>query len=147
MNLRLIREPSRDAATLGALYVNGVFQCWTCEDAIREVPGQPVKAWKVPGLTAIPAGRYPVVITMSPRFRKRLPLLLNVPGFDGIRIHVGNRAKDTEGCILPGRVRLPDGVGQSRVAFDALFARLEAATGDEIWLTVENPRAEDVAAA
>ena len=140
MNLRLVREPSRDGATLGVLFVNGHFECFTVEDEIRETP-DPVATWKVKGKTAIPAGRYPVVITHSPRFGVRLPLLLNVPGFEGIRIHVGNRASDSEGCILPGRSRGYGCVGESRVAFGQLFTKLDTAIGrgDAVVLTIENP--------
>ncbi len=140
MNLRLIREPSRYNATLGVLFVDGVFHSFTVEDVIREVAAQPVSKWKVPGETAIPAGRYRVQITHSPRFGRRLPILLNVPGFDGIRIHPGNSAADSEGCILPGRARAKGMVLESRSAFDELFALLNMAT-DDIWIGIENPLA------
>lgn len=90
------------------------------EDVLRP-PGVKLK-----GKTAIPAGVYDVTITPSARFKKELPLLLNVPMFEGIRIHPGNTAADTEGCLLPGRLREADFVGQSNVAFQALFAKLRA---------------------
>ena len=138
MNLRVIREPSVKGATLGALYVNDVWQCWTLEDELREVPGQPVKAWKVPAQTAIPAGRYRILLTDSARFHRVLPLLVDVPGFTGVRIHSGNAIHDTEGCLLVGRTRRSGWIGESRLAFDALFARLVAGAG-EAWITVENP--------
>ena len=145
MTLRLIREPSRNGATLGVLFVDGHFQCFTLEDAIREVAGQPVAAWKVPRQTAIPAGRYRVTLTASHRFQRVLPELHDVPGFTGIRIHPGNTIADTEGCLLVGKDRTDGTVRQSRVAYAALEAALAAASGD-IWIDVENPRVEAVAA-
>jgi len=138
VNLRLIREPSRDGCTMGVLFVDGAYECFVLEDVIREQPGQPVSAWKVPGDTAIPAGRYKVVRTRSPRFGKVLPLLEKVPGFEGIRIHAGNRSADTEGCLLPGRARGPGMVMESRMAFEALDQKLRHAT-DDIWIVIENP--------
>ena len=137
-NLRVIREPSIGGATLGSLYINGVWQCWSLEDALREISGQPVTAWKVPKETAIPSGRYRVIITPSVRFQRPLPLLLDVPGFTGVRIHPGNSIADTEGCLLVGKDRQDGRVLGSRVAFEALFARLSAAVGD-IWIGIENP--------
>ena len=138
MNLRLIREPTKNRATLGSLYVDGVWECWTLEDPIREVDGQSVETWKVKGDTAIPAGRYQVLLTRSPRFRKVLPLLMAVPGFTGIRIHTGNISRDTEGCILPGKTRHDAEVRMSRGAMGALQLQLSAAT-DDIWIEIENP--------
>lgn len=103
---RLVREEFTTESTVGKLYfrLSGrdpwTWLCWTLEDAVREVPGQPVAAWKVRGRTAISCGSYGVVVTMSKRFGKLLPLLVDVPGFAGVRIHGGNTAADTEGCIL-----------------------------------------------
>ena len=144
MELRVVREPSIGGATAGVLFVDGKFECFTLEDQIREVPGTPVRDWKVRGETAIPCGRYRVIVTPSHRFKRPLPLVVDVPGFEGIRIHPGNRKVDTEGCILVGRRRAKDPtgeawVGESRAAFEVLFPRIARAKGD-IWLTVENPR-------
>ena len=144
MNLRVIREPSIGGATLGSLYINGVWQCWTLEDAIREIPGAPVESWKVAGATAIPAGRYALAITPSRRFQRPLPLLLAVPGFTGVRIHPGNTVADTEGCLLVGQDRQAGRVLRSRIAFEALFTELEDADGD-VWIAIENPVAEQAA--
>lgn len=141
MTLRLIREPTANGATHGVLFIDGRFECWTLEDPIREVTGQPVAAWKVPGDTAIPAGRYRITITQSPRFGRRLPLLHDVPGFEGIRIHAGNRSADTEGCILPGRSRGAGMVMESRMAFERLYEQIRRAQGD-VWIDIENPPAE-----
>lgn len=137
MNLRLLREPTIEGATLGVLFRDGVFECFCLEDAVREISGQPVESWKVPGETAIPFGRYQVVISHSPRFGRRLPELLNVPGFTGIRIHPGNTAKDSEGCILPGRTRSRAEVGESRMAFTNLYEAMRRETG-EMWLSIES---------
>lgn len=138
LELKLVREPSANGFTLGRLSIAGEHQCFTCEDVVRPA-GQ-----KVPGETAIPAGRYRIIVNRSERFSKAaghdvfLPLLLDVPNFEGVRIHTGNRAKDTEGCILPGLVRRPDGVGQSALAFDPLFARIQAAlkAQEEVWIEI-----------
>lgn len=138
MQLTLIREPSAHGCTIGRLSIDGVLECYTCEDVTR--PGQP----KVPGETAIPEGRYQVVITDSTRFKRPLPLLLDVPGFTGVRIHPGNTAADTEGCILPGLGRLEDRVTQSRIAFENLFSKIRAAlqTDDvEVWIEISQPTA------
>jgi hypothetical protein len=140
VNLTVQRSPSVDGFTLGALLIEGVRECWTCEDEVREIPGAPVEKWKVPGKTAIPSGRYRVIIDFSKRFSRLLPLLLCVPGFGGIRIHPGNDADDTDGCILPGSIRLSTGVAQSRLAFEALFAKIQAGLqgAGEVWITIEN---------
>lgn len=119
MDLTLIRESSSTQSTMGKLMVDGVFECYTLEDVVR--------ATKIAGETAIPAGTYKVIIDMSNRFKRLLPLVVDVPGFAGIRIHPGNTAKDTEGCILVGTSRSKDFVGNSRVAFDALFKKMQAA--------------------
>lgn len=121
MNLKLIRDIEGPGCTLGQLFVDGVFECYTCED-VERLDGD-----KVPGQTAIPRGTYRVVVTYSNRFKRNLPLLENVPNFAGVRIHSGNTAFDTEGCILPGRTLHADRVGESRLAFDALFEKIRGA--------------------
>ena len=137
MNLRLVREPTTDGTTFGVLFVDGHYGCFALEDAVREQPGQPVAAWKVPGQTAIPAGRYRVIVTPSVRFQRPLPLLVDVPGFAGVRIHPGNTVADTEGCILVGADRDSARVLQSRPAFERLFEQIRTAPGD-IWIGIEN---------
>ena len=82
--------------TVGKLYIDGAYFCDTLEDTVRP-NGQ-----KIAGKTAIPAGTYRVKKTMSPRFKTILPEILNVPNFTGVRIHSGNTAKDTDGCLLLG---------------------------------------------
>jgi hypothetical protein len=127
MKMKLERVQLDPDVTIGELWINGVFAAWVCEDAVREVAGEPVASWKVPGKTAIPRGTYQVDITFSSRFQRDLPVLVDVPGFSGIRMHPGNDADDTEGCLLPGDTRLAKSVGQSRVAFDRIFADMRVA--------------------
>ena len=113
---------------VGEMYVDGKFECYTIEDIEREV--------KVMGKTAIAKGTYKVIINMSNRFKRQLPLLLNVPNFEGVRIHPGNTALDTEGCILVGRTRAVDFVGESRKAFTKLFEKMLLAK-TPITITIE----------
>jgi hypothetical protein len=138
-NLELIirRFDANDERTIGELLIAGKFglfhECYVLEDALRER--------KIKGKTAIPAGRYRVIVTYSPRFKRYLPELLGVPEFSAIRIHSGNDADDTEGCILPGLKRTKDTVLESRIAFDLVFERIQGAIleGNEVWVTVINP--------
>lgn len=103
MELLLERKYLKAAYTIGCLWIEGTRFCDTLEDRVRDLKQEP----KVPGATAIPAGRYEVIVNRSPRFGRDLPRLLDVPGFEGILIHRGNTAKDTAGCILVGENRLP----------------------------------------
>ena len=107
MLITIDRAWKKDGYTISRLYVNGeLFGCNTLEDTDRglsqDMQLEEIKKKKVYGHTAIPRGSYECVYTYSNRFKKMLPLLLNVKGFEGIRIHSGNSAKDTEGCILVG---------------------------------------------
>jgi hypothetical protein len=116
MKLKLVRDSSTDDTTIGNLYIENEWFCFTLEDKVREK--------KIYGETAIPTGTYKVVITWSPRFKRQLPLLVDVPGFDGIRIHPGNTHKNTEGCILVGEEVQGEYLLRSRAAFDRLYALL-----------------------
>jgi len=141
----LQRTPTKNGTTIGHLQLvygdDRIPLCWTLEDAIREVEGQPVSTWKVLGETAIPAGVYQVVVTPSKRFHRKLPLLLNVPGFTGIRIHAGNTKKDTEGCIIPGLGQSADYVFDSRAAMELLLHQINEAllAGERVEIDVRNP--------
>ncbi len=143
MNLTLERLQFDEDCTIGKLYIDGEFRCFVLEDTVRENPIglRPVEAWKIHGKTAIPYGTYQIVITMSARFGRPLPLLLDVPGFTGIRIHPGNSAVDTDGCLLPGLDLYPKSVGRSRIAFDQLFADMEHQTDVRIVITRASGRA------
>lgn len=132
MKIQLIRNRSSDKSTIGRLLIENAFMCWTLEDVVRPS--------KIAGETAIPAGTYKVTITESNRFKRRLPLLVDVPGFAGIRIHPGNCAADTEGCILVGTSSSTDWVGGSRAAFDKLFDILEHANPDTMEITITDAK-------
>lgn len=140
MLLTLQREASVWGCTHGVLSVDEVFECYTLEDAIREVAGKPVAEWKVQNETAIPSGKYRVIIDHSEHFGKMLPHVLDVPGFAGVRIHSGNTAADTEGCVLVGRMRGPLDVLESRAAFSQLFVKLSLALADgPVEIEILNP--------
>ena len=132
MELTLLREPTCEGFTRGQLFIDGVPECYTIEDQVRDV--------KIPGETAIPAGRYRVVLTHSPRFKKVLPELLKVPGYTGIRIHAGNDASHTEGCILVGQRQGKAAVFESKQAMLELMAALDSAVegGEQIYITIKN---------
>jgi hypothetical protein len=132
MKLLLKRQPSKDGCTLGDLHVDSEWLCYTLEDEVRDGP-------KVAGKTAIPTGAYTVVIDLSTRFGRLMPHVLNVPGFTGIRIHPGNTAENTDGCILVGNTKGTKSIGQSRAAYSVLFAMLSEAKrkGESIMLTIE----------
>ena len=106
-----------DSSTIGELCIDGVFECFTLEDKERDI--------KIKSETAIPKGTYKVIINQSNRFKRLLPLLLNVPNFEGVRIHSGNSNHDTEGCILVGQTRNKNYIGQSRKAFEKLFKKMQ----------------------
>ena len=102
LKLLLVREIKNEKQTHGLLFKIGKddkreFICYTLEDKERDV--------KIKGQTAIPTGKYTVIVTMSPKFKKELPLIINVPNFNGVRFHGGNNENDSEGCLLLGMVR------------------------------------------
>lgn len=119
MHITILRKHATDDCTIGELYIDGTFFCFTLEDEIREV--------KVKDETAIPAGLYNIKINYSPKFKEFMPLIEDVPGFDGIRIHAGNNDDETSGCILVGMsVSLKDcRLVRSRAAYDNLMVMLD----------------------
>ena len=137
MKLKLIRQFGTEGFTEGKLYIDDVFECYTVEDEDRHLEAGGIK---IPAVTAIPKGSYEVVLSMSPRFKRILPEVLNVPGFTGVRIHSGNSSKDSEGCILVGSSNDrndDDWVGGSKVALSQLMAKLTTVTsGTKIQLDV-----------
>lgn len=130
----LVRDEFRDNATLGRITFCD-YTCETLEDRYRP-PGE-AKVW---GQTCIPCGRYRVVVTVSPKFKRELPRLLDVPNFTGILIHAGNTPADTTGCILVGLRRMNGILLDSRKALVPLMALIKAAQADPegLWLTIRN---------
>ena len=121
--------------TIGKLYIDGVYECFTLE---RELVGFPDRK------PCIPAGTYQVVIDYSNRFETDMPHILDVQGYQGIRIHQGNTDKDTEGCILLGQTWVGnDFVGQSHLAFESFFPKLQGllAQGLPVQLVVQESTA------
>ena len=104
--LTLIRVAKKDTYTIGKLYIDDEYFCDTLEDKDRNLRStmtlEEILKTKVKHETAVPTGIYRVIVNHSPKFRRELPRLLDVKGFDGILIHRGNTAKDTSGCILVG---------------------------------------------
>lgn len=131
MKLKLYRKFLGNKYTIGKLFINDEYICDTLEDVVRS------EGIKVYGETAIPCGVYEIVLTMSPRFKKVLPLLLGVPHFEGVRIHTGNTEKDTEGCILVGYNKIKGKVINSKMAFDKVMKHLELATINNEKITIE----------
>lgn len=121
MLIEVKRFEFKDTYTVGKMYIDNIYECYTLEDVVRT-------GAKVNGQTAIPTGTYNVIINHSNRFNRDLPLLENVPNFTGVRIHAGNTSAHTEGCILVGTTWSgKDFIGNSRVAFNKLFEKLKKA--------------------
>lgn len=133
MDLLIKRQPSKEGATIGELFIGGRFFSYTLEDEVRIGP-------KVPGKTAIPTGQYEVVINYSNHFARLLPQILDVSGYEGVRIHSGNVPEDTEGCILVGNTKGIASIGESRAAFSVLYQILKEAVAkhETIFLRIEN---------
>lgn len=153
MEIKVKRIAKKEAYTIGKMYVDGAYVCDTLEDKDRGLTSNMSVAQicgvKVHGETAIPTGRYLVDMkTVSPRFggraqyqfcRGRLPRLCNTPGYQGVLIHIGNTAKDTDGCILVGENKAVGRVLKSTATFRKIYPILKAADerGEQIYITIE----------
>jgi len=119
MLIEVKRFEFKDTHTVGKMYVDGVYECYTLEDAVRN-------GTKVLGKTAIPIGTYKLIIDASTRFKQDMPHILNVPDFTGVRIHAGNTSADTDGCILLGSTWAgKDFIGNSKIAYKKFFDKLK----------------------
>lgn len=141
MKLKLERHTKKPEYTIGKLYIDDQYFCDTLEDRVRLTSGMSLsemRRLKVYGKTAIPDGTYKVVIDKSVKYGKRMPRLLHVPCFEGIRIHSGNVAEDTDGCILVGTNSEVGKVLASRETFNKLMNILEpACSNDDVFITIE----------
>ena len=153
MEIKVKRIARKEAYTIGKMYVDGAYVCDTLEDKDRGLTSN-MSVAQICGVilyveTAIPTGRYLVDMkTVSPRFggraqyqfcKGRLPRLCNTPGYQGVLIHIGNTAKDTDGCILVGENKAVGQVLNSTATFRKVYAKLKAADerGERIWITIE----------
>ena len=142
MELRLERKYRNNNYCIDKLYINGKYFSDVLEDPDRGLTDtmslEEIKKIKIKGNTCIPYGTYNITITYSPRFKKNLPLLNNVKGFDGIRIHSGNKPQDTEGCLLPGFNKVKGQVIDSRVTTNKLIAQIQQALnkGEKVTITI-----------
>ena len=138
MEIKVIRTILTNEYTVGELSIDGIYMCDTIEDRYRKIQK---KEDKIYGVTAIPCGRYPVVLDYSPKYSKLMPHILDVPYFEGIRIHSGNSDEDSLGCIIVGEY-CPGVAGgfvkNSRIAYEKLFAKMKKASdrGERIFITV-----------
>lgn len=152
MELTLKRKYLKDNYTIGCLSIDGVYECDTLEDKVRDYnkDGDLLDAneEKVYGKTAIPYGRYMIDMkTRSPKYSLRsaylwcggyLPRLVNVPHFEGVLIHAGNTAADSAGCLLVGENKVKGGLVNSMATLKRLYAIMKAAhcKGEDIWLEI-----------
>lgn len=142
MKLNLIRKYRCSNYCIDKLYINNIYFSDVLEDPDRGLQNsmslEEIQKIKIKGNTCIPYGTYDITITYSPRFKKNLPLLLNVKGFEGIRIHSGNTPKDTEGCLLPGFNKTKGQVIDSKVTTNKLIAQIQQALnkGEKVTITI-----------
>lgn len=142
MLITIDRAWKRESYTMSRLFVDGENFCNALEDTDRGLYQglcrEYVLAKKVKGATAIPRGTYNVIYTYSPRFKRKLPLIENVTGYEGVRIHPGNTAKDTEGCILVGQNLKVGMVLNSREWTEKLITKMQTAwsKGEKVKLKI-----------
>ena len=143
MEIVLNRIAKKNSYTIGKLYIDGKYVCDTCEDKDRGLTDsmtvEEIKFKKVYGQTAIPTGTYTVSYTMSNRFKKMMPLINDVKGFEGIRMHNGNSADNSLGCILLGENKAVGKVLNSRATCAKVYPLIEAASkkGERITITIK----------
>lgn len=141
MKILVKRIAKRPTYTIGKMYLDGKYFCDTLEDTDRNIsqstPLDTIKKVKLPNNTAIPTGTYKVIVNVSPKFKRLLPRLLNIPGFDGVLIHRGNTDKDTSGCILIGENKVVGRVINSTGYETKLVSILNKAQDNKENITIE----------
>lgn len=134
MRLKVVRDDETPSRSLGKIYADDQYIGETCEDADRHLEDGGEKVY---GKTAIPRGLYKVVLSHSAHFGKMLPEVLDVPGYSGVRIHGGNTASDTLGCILVGRVRMADGIANCAATVQRIIDMIDNAEENGEVVTLE----------
>jgi hypothetical protein len=128
MKLKVVRENKNDVCTIGSLFINDVFFCYTLEDKDRGLKQSDsllfIQAKKIFGLTAIPSGFYKLTVNQSPKFKRMLPRIIDIKGFSGVLLHRGNSANDSLGCILLGYKKGHNSIFESTKAETDLVNRL-----------------------
>lgn len=142
MELKLFRKEFSEHTTIGELFIDEKFFCYVLEDKDRgltqDMLPELIEKGKVYGKTCIPYGRYEVAITFSNKFQKRMPLLMAVPGYAGIRIHPGNNEFHTLGCLLLGKRKSKDKISESTLAYNEFFPMLEKTLKEKkVFVTIE----------
>lgn len=142
MEILLKRIARKEKYTIGKFYIDGQYMCDTLEDTDRGLKQsmtiEEIKQIKIKNQTAIPTGRYQVIWSYSNRFKKCLPLLLNVPGYEGIRIHSGNTEADTSGCPLLGQNKVVGKVINSVITCNKVLPLIkEACENGKVYITVQ----------
>ena len=139
MKIEVKRIAKKSTYTIGRMYIDGKYFCDTLEDKDRlltqNTPLSTIMSVKMPGSTAIPTGTYKVIVNMSPKFKRNLPRLLNVPGFEGILIHRGNTDKDSAGCILVGENKVVGKVINSTI-YEKKLVNILQNTKEDITITI-----------
>ncbi len=132
----LVRLLYNTESTRGIVTTNGVFLGYSLEDVVR-----PAGSAKVPGETAIPAGRYEVIVTYSTRFKRKMTLLVGVVNFDGVRMHGGNTAVDSKGCLLIAKNAIAPNIIQGSLEKEmTAFVKSEIAKGKKVFITITDTR-------
>lgn len=142
MKVIILRSVFNTDCTIGEFFIDGSYVCDAMEPADKglwkDMPMWYIRKNKVKGKTAIPYGTYEVIISRSPKFKKDLPEVLDVPCFSGIRMHAGNWPKDTEGCIMFGKWRGGSQIKESKLWTDTVIARISDALnkGEKVYLEI-----------
>ena len=143
MLISVVRHLLNPHCTISKASIEGVFECYFLEDTVREQLIDGKWTWKpefkIKRETAIPSGKYQVIIDLSNRFQRDTPRLLRVPDFSMIRIHPGNTERDTDGCLLPGTIANHNSVYYSRRAYQQLFDKIKLVLdhGREVWIEIK----------
>lgn len=141
MRIKVIRHTFLKDRTIGTMYINDLRFCETLEDVDRglhqEMELDAIKKIKVYGETAIPYGTYNLKMVYSPKYKKKMPLLENIPGYSGVLIHIGNYPKDSKGCLLVGMSVEKGNLVSSTIAFNALMEQINFYIGQNIKITIE----------